>query len=471
MPKKTENSKEQKNNLKELNKKTTATKKSTNKIDVKPQKEVKKVTAVAKEPATKSSTARKSSSSPKKQVSSKKATEKKSTGEAVKRTKTGTGSKPKHEAKKTLAGSKKPVIKKETVNKTAKKATTRTKTSKTNNVDKKENMKTSSKPKHEAKNTKTKNVESKTTNTSVKPATTKKKEIIKDTKLTKENKIEINSENQLITVKQKAPKINEETIIEKIKNFLSKIISIQEEKIETKKVAKKEKQLKGKEKKEKKQQNEVAGHILEYYDLPFRYNETVVKILAQTPKRLFVYWDISDGDREKYLSIFGENFFMETYPVLLLHNEDKGYWKEIQINDFANSWYIDIGDTKSKYSVQLGRKFKSKPEVINIAKMQEESLTLKNDYLFIVQSNKLEAPNDHILFERFCSVIKFRNIKTNEEYTKKFNGAEFKDKVGKTYNIYDIYAELYNEEVEEGVFDMSNPNSATIERVNSSFFK
>jgi len=37
----------------------------------------------------------------------------------------------------------------------------------------------------------------------------------------------------------------------------------------------------------------------EYYDLPYRYNKTLVKILAQTPKRLFVYWDIADEDRAR----------------------------------------------------------------------------------------------------------------------------------------------------------------------------
>lgn len=40
--------------------------------------------------------------------------------------------------------------------------------------------------------------------------------------------------------------------------------------------------------------------IVEYYDLPYRYNQTVVKVLAQTPTTLFVYWDISDSDREKF---------------------------------------------------------------------------------------------------------------------------------------------------------------------------
>ena len=41
--------------------------------------------------------------------------------------------------------------------------------------------------------------------------------------------------------------------------------------------------------------------IIENYELPYRYNETIVKILYQTPNTLFVYWDISDKDRKKYI--------------------------------------------------------------------------------------------------------------------------------------------------------------------------
>ena len=32
--------------------------------------------------------------------------------------------------------------------------------------------------------------------------------------------------------------------------------------------------------------------IIEHYELPYRYNETIVKILYQTPNTLFVYWEI-----------------------------------------------------------------------------------------------------------------------------------------------------------------------------------
>ena len=45
--------------------------------------------------------------------------------------------------------------------------------------------------------------------------------------------------------------------------------------------------------------------LSEYYDLPYFYGQTVVKILAQTPNTLFVYWDISEKDREKFKQEFG----------------------------------------------------------------------------------------------------------------------------------------------------------------------
>ena len=41
-------------------------------------------------------------------------------------------------------------------------------------------------------------------------------------------------------------------------------------------------------------------------------NETIVKILYQTPNTLFVYWDIADSDRENYIKQYGENFFYIT---------------------------------------------------------------------------------------------------------------------------------------------------------------
>lgn len=279
----------------------------------------------------------------------------------------------------------------------------------------------------------------------------------------KEAKSSVAEGKELVELNKKK-KVKEETIIQKIKNFLAKIAEMQEEAKkevaeikENVKIKKEKVELdKNKEEKTKIQTN----YLLEYYDLPYRYNETVVKILAQTPKKLFVYWDISDADKSKYIKSFGENFFVDTYPVLLLYNEEKQYIKEIVINDFANSWYIDIDDPKTKYTIQLGRKFKTKPEIINMAVFEEEKIVLQSDYLPIAMSNKVEAPNDHILFENFNSHITFRNVKTNQEITKDIR--IFDKKVSKAYDLnsfYDMYKDLYKDGIENGMFDLNNPTS------------
>ena len=310
----------------------------------------------------------------------------------------------------------------------------------------------------------------------------KEKLAASDTKISEE-KEDITEEKKVSSAnsvgKEKSPKVEKETkvdeatVIEKIKNFIAKIVAMQEEaKKETldkdesnEKVEKVDKASKEKNKNQKSKEVKSPEYLLEYYDLPYRYNETIVKILAQTPKKLFVYWDISDKDRRRYLNAFGEDFFEKTYPVLLLYNEDKNYVKEIAINDFANSWYIDIDDAKTKYTVQLGRKFKEKPQIINIAKIEEEQIVLKTDYLPFADSNKMEAPNDHVLLEKLPRFVTFRNVKTNQEIVKDMG--EFKTVFGKNYNVKEFYEEHYKEEITDGIFDMANPSS----NLSSSSFK
>lgn len=336
-------------------------------------------------------------------------------------------------------------------------STTSTKTSSKKETAKKTTKKADKAPKATtSKKSTTKKADSTAKKTSTKKTTVKKGIEVKAEKPKEtvvKRKIE-KLENLESKEKQVKEKIDEASVIEKIKNFLSKIIAMQEEDAED--VDKKVKEKKTAVKKEK---SVTPEYLLEYYDLPYRYNETVVKILAQTPKRLFVYWDISDKDREKYVRTFGEDFFYKTYPVLLLYNEDRKYIKEIPINDFANSWYIDIQDPKNKYTIQLGRKFKGTPEVINMAAFEEEKIILRTDYLPFADSNKLEVPNDHVLLELLPRFITFRNVKTNQETVRDLRS--FKDIFGTTYNVKEFYQEHYEKELsEEGMFDMANPSSA-----------
>ena len=172
--------------------------------------------------------------------------------------------------------------------------------------------------------------------------------------------------------------------------------------------------------------------LAEYYDLPYRYNETTVKILAQTPTTLFVYWDISDDDRNTLIQKHGENVFYDTKPILIVHNITKNYSFEVEINDFANSWYIRTQEPNCNYVIELGRRKIDKPE----------------EYIYIHSSNNIISPNDHILFENVnLGNILFRNVKTNTLSSKDFGSLKFINDMDKLYgNLYDVYSRLYKDE-------------------------
>ena len=188
--------------------------------------------------------------------------------------------------------------------------------------------------------------------------------------------------------------------------------------------------------------------IVEYYDLPYRYNQTVVKVLAQTPNNLFIYWDISDKDRENYKAQYGEDFFESTKPVLIIHNTTMNYSFEIDINDFANSWYLHVNDAKCDYKIELGRRpIKENPKI-------------NTDYIYISTSNDIESPNDHILFNKEQKMVYFRNVKTGVQIEKPISAnISFIRNMGKIYNIYDIYKAIYQNENIEEIYDLSNPSS------------
>ena len=211
-----------------------------------------------------------------------------------------------------------------------------------------------------------------------------------------------------------------------------------------------------------KSKSKKAQPIVEYYDLPFRYNQTVVKILAQTPNVLFIYWDISDEDRKIYEKEYGSNFFEKTRPYLIITNKTKNYTFEVEINDFANSWYLHVNDADCNYQVELGRKFIEN----SVASAEETASYSANDYLPITSSNDIEMPNNHILFDKLGKSIFFRNTKTNIVTKKDISSISFMQNIGKVYNIYDLYKEIYKDEfagnnILELDFPSSNSSSNT----------
>lgn len=188
--------------------------------------------------------------------------------------------------------------------------------------------------------------------------------------------------------------------------------------------------------------------IVEYYDLPYRYNQTVVKVLAQTPSTLFIYWDISDKDRKNFEKQYGVNFFQETKPVLIIHNDTLGYSFEVEINDFANSWYLHVADSKCDYRIELGRR-----PIVKTEKLQP------SDFIYVTTSNEMESPNNKILLDKNQKMVYFRNIKTGQTTEKPITTLSFMQNMGKVYDIYDLYKTIYKNENVEDIYDLTNPSS------------
>lgn len=222
----------------------------------------------------------------------------------------------------------------------------------------------------------------------------------------------------------------------------------------------------------KKTQNSKKVSIVEYYDLPYRYNQTVVKVLAQTPTNLFVYWDIADSDREFFKKEYGYDFFDKTRPVLIVHNETMNYAFEVDINDFANSWYLHVNDANCDYKIELGRKPIYNYVQREVGELEQKDLNsdfnkypskpIDKDYFYVTISNDIDAPNNHILAEDYNKPINsvlIRNVKSNTEYTKNIDNLPISKYLNNLFNIQDIYKKLFEENTIKDFYDLSNPSS------------
>ena len=193
----------------------------------------------------------------------------------------------------------------------------------------------------------------------------------------------------------------------------------------------------------------------EYYDLPFMYNKTVVKVLAQTPKMLFIYWETSEEDRDIFKKLYGENFFNHTKPVLVVYNDTMNYSFEVEVDDFANSWYLHIENANCEYHVELGRK-----PIQNINR-QNQPIYIPY-YVYVTSSNEMTSPNNTILFDPNIKTITFRNIKTGEVIKKDINQFKFITNVG-IFNVKELYKYLFpNENFEFENIVLGNTSSGAL---------
>ena len=210
-----------------------------------------------------------------------------------------------------------------------------------------------------------------------------------------------------------------------------------------------------------KKKKAVIKFQTEYYDLPHKYDKTLVTVLSQTPTTLFVYWEMSDDIQNEFKKLYGDNFFEVTKPILIVYNDTLNYSFEIEINDFANSWYIHINDPDCNYRVELGRKplpIANQNFENNIEPNKENKHLYIPYYVYISSSNNMTTPNNKILFN-FDQNLTFRNIKSGNTFEKNIQDFKFITNLG-IYEFNELYKTLYpDEDLHKTGILLDNPSS------------
>lgn len=298
-----------------------------------------------------------------------------------------------------------------------------------------------------------------TKKSTTKKAVAKKAVAVKKTTATKKTAaVKKATATKKVTVAKKAITTKKATVAKKA-TAAKKTVSTKESKSATKSTTTKKASTKRtsrtKSKTESSVKKDVKKFQAEYYDLPYIYNKTIVKVLAQTPKMLFIYWEISETDRNNFLELYGENFFNNTKPFLIVYNDTMNYSFEVEIDDFANSWYLHINDANCEYHVELGRK-----PIPNL-NHQNQPVYIPY-YIYVTSSNEMTSPNNTILFNPNIKTVTYRNVKTGEVIEKDINNFVFITNIG-MFSIKELYNYLFpNENFEFENIVLGNTSSGAI---------
>lgn len=150
----------------------------------------------------------------------------------------------------------------------------------------------------------------------------------------------------------------------------------------------------------------------EYYDLPTKYNKTDIKLLVQSPTRMYAYWEYSDKDIQAFSNEY------DVVSLLRITNLTKQYSYDIPVDYYTNNYYIETDDSDCDYKVELLRK-----------KLDNSFTISSSNTTHIPRSSPCEYNEDIIFKNCICLAItdKFKLYTQNRSNLKKYTDLSFGD--------------------------------------------
>lgn len=142
------------------------------------------------------------------------------------------------------------------------------------------------------------------------------------------------------------------------------------------------------------------------YFLPLGYNDNKIVLLVVDPNNLFAYWEISNTKKQNFINQFGQNSWNNSKLVLKVNNITLNKTEYIEINEYANNWYIKSKQPNCIYTVEIGKLFEN------------------NLFISLASSNAASTPsnsisnNNFVYFANYKDLRKFKQLSINNEIIK-----------------------------------------------------
>lgn len=96
-------------------------------------------------------------------------------------------------------------------------------------------------------------------------------------------------------------------------------------------------------------------------ELPYQYDQDRIVLQVRDPRWVHTYWELRNQTIDRLKSRLGDDFkrarkVLRVYDVtnIIFNGSNANSFFDIQINDFASSWYIDTGHPGCSFCVDLG---------------------------------------------------------------------------------------------------------------------
>lgn len=99
-----------------------------------------------------------------------------------------------------------------------------------------------------------------------------------------------------------------------------------------------------------------GSHSDNKYNIPNGYGHDRITLIARDPHTLYTYWEISHSRINALLHEFGHELYEKSVPAIKVTNISKNSTLYVEINDYANNWYINVEDVNCLFIVEIGRR-------------------------------------------------------------------------------------------------------------------